>query len=110
MIGKLIVHGQNRLDAIYKLKQAIVEFEIEGIETTLDFGLYVLEHDEFILGRMDTGFIDTYYSEFVNSANTAGSNEAAALVAFSLYIKNRDKISRILPQSSHWYHNRKQFN
>jgi propionyl-CoA carboxylase alpha chain len=61
MIAKLVVHGTDRTDAIEKMKRAIHDFKIVGVKTTLDFGLFVLNHPNFISGDFDTGFVDKYY-------------------------------------------------
>jgi propionyl-CoA carboxylase alpha chain len=61
MIAKLVVHGADRTDAIEKMKRAIHDFKIVGVKTTLDFGLLVLNHPNFISGDFDTGFVDKYY-------------------------------------------------
>jgi propionyl-CoA carboxylase alpha chain len=61
MIAKLVVHGADRTDAIEKMKCAIHDFKIVGVKTTLDFGLFVLNHPNFISGDFDTGFVDKYY-------------------------------------------------
>lgn len=61
MIAKLVVHGTDRADAIEKMKRAIHDYKIRGVKTTLDFGLFVLNHPNFISGDFDTGFVDKYY-------------------------------------------------
>ena len=61
MIAKLVVHGTDRTDAIEKMKRAIHDFKIRGVKTTLDFGLFVLNHPNFISGDFDTGFVAKYY-------------------------------------------------
>jgi propionyl-CoA carboxylase alpha chain len=61
MIAKLVVHGTDRTDVIEKMKRAIHDFKIVGVKTTLDFGLFVLNHPNFISGDFDTGFVDKYY-------------------------------------------------
>ena len=48
MIAKLTTHAENREKAISRMIRAIDEYEITGIETTLDFCRFVLKHDEFI--------------------------------------------------------------
>jgi len=62
MIAKLVVHGIDRTDAINKMKRAIRDYKIRGVKTTLDFGLFVLNHPNFIDGNFDTGFVDKYYN------------------------------------------------
>ena len=57
MIAKLIVHGENREEAIAKMKRALDEFDIQGVDTTIPFQRKVLENDKFVSGNFDTGFI-----------------------------------------------------
>lgn len=61
MIAKLIAHGVNRQDAIEKLKQAIADYQIKGVKTTLPFGTFVLHHPAFTTGNFDTKFVDNYF-------------------------------------------------
>ncbi len=61
MISKLIVHGTDRKTAIDLMKKAITHYQISGVATTLPFGLFVMNHPEFIAGNFDTHFIDRYF-------------------------------------------------
>ena len=61
MISKLCAHGMDRNQAIERLKRAIDEYHIHGLETTLEFGRYVLDHDAFVSGQFDTGFVGTHF-------------------------------------------------
>ena len=58
MIGKLIVRGENRRQAITKMLSALDEFIIEGVETTIDFHKLILSHPDFASGNFDTSFIE----------------------------------------------------
>ncbi len=58
LIAKLIVHGSDRADAINKLKNALREFVIEGIKTTIPLHLKILENPRFIRGDFNTDFIE----------------------------------------------------
>ncbi|WP_160679686.1 acetyl-CoA carboxylase biotin carboxylase subunit [Clostridium sp. C8-1-8] len=58
MIAKLIVYGKTREEAIEKMKRALWEFTIDGIENNIDFQLEILNHPKFIEGNFDTGFIN----------------------------------------------------
>jgi acetyl-CoA carboxylase biotin carboxylase subunit len=62
MIAKLIVWGKDRAEAIRRMKRAIADYRISGIETTLPFGTFVMNHDAFISGNFDTAFIDRYFT------------------------------------------------
>ncbi len=59
MIAKLIVYGANRNEAIAKMKRALEEVVIEGIETNRDFLFEIIRNLDFIRGNFDTSFIDT---------------------------------------------------
>ena len=59
LIGKLIVWAKDRPSAINRMKRALAEFEITGIETTIGFYMKVFENDRFQKGDIDTHFLDT---------------------------------------------------
>ncbi|HRG68452.1 MAG TPA: acetyl-CoA carboxylase biotin carboxylase subunit [Saprospiraceae bacterium] len=110
LIGKLISHGSNRLDAIDKLKSAIDQFKIKGIETTLDFGTYVLNHPEFISGEFDTGFIQKNYDGYLAMHNDPELEEAAALAALKIYFVETNKPKISTGQITDWKTKRKTYN
>ena len=57
MIAKLIVHGKDRDEAIAKMKRALDECVIDGIDTNIDFLYKILENKNFQSGNFDTSFI-----------------------------------------------------
>jgi acetyl-CoA carboxylase biotin carboxylase subunit len=62
MIAKLIAHGATREEAIDRMIRAIDDYRITGIQTTLDFCRFALEHDAFRSGNFDTKFVERYFS------------------------------------------------
>lgn len=60
MIGKLVVHGKDREEAISKMKRALSEFIIEGVSTNIDLQLDILANESFVGGTFDTGFLEAY--------------------------------------------------
>lgn len=58
MIAKIIVHAENRDAAIRKMRTALDETVILGIETNLDFQYQIMRHPVFCAGEADTGFIE----------------------------------------------------
>ncbi|MHC4721087.1 MAG: acetyl-CoA carboxylase biotin carboxylase subunit, partial [Planctomycetota bacterium] len=60
MIGKLIVHKKTRSEAITTMKQALREFKIEPVKTTIPACLEILSHNQYAKGRIDTGFIERH--------------------------------------------------
>jgi acetyl-CoA carboxylase biotin carboxylase subunit len=63
MIGKLIVKGNDRRQAIGKTLIALDEFIIEGIPTTIDFHKLILTHPDFAGGTFSTAFIEEHLRE-----------------------------------------------
>ena len=57
MLAKIIVHGKNRKESIEKMKSAIAELVIEGIDTNRDFLYQILENEDFVNNNYDTSFI-----------------------------------------------------
>ena len=64
MLLKLIVRGKDRKSAIAKMRSALGELVIEGIETNLDFHYEIMNHQAFLQGDTDTHFIPTYFPEY----------------------------------------------
>lgn len=70
MIAKLVTWGKDREEAIKRMIRAIDEYEISGVQTTLSFCRFVLEHEAFTSGNFDTHFIKKYFSpEMLDSQN-----------------------------------------
>ena len=64
MLLKLIVHGKDREEAIAKMRSALGELIIEGIETNLDFLYEILDNQAFESGNTDTDFIASQFPEY----------------------------------------------
>ncbi len=58
MIGKLIVHGADREEAIAKMKWALAEFIVDGVSTNIDFQLKLIRTEAFKKGDYDNGFLN----------------------------------------------------
>lgn len=61
MIGKLICWGENRNEARRRMYQALKEYVVTGIKTTIPFHQEIVEDDVFISGKFNTGFIEDFY-------------------------------------------------
>ena len=61
MIGKLIVWGKTRDEAIRKMESALGEVIIEGVDTNVDYQYGILQHPDFVEGRTDIEFIDRIF-------------------------------------------------
>jgi len=62
LIAKLIVSGRDREEAIHRMRRALKEFIIEGIQTTIPFQQKVLVSEEFLSGNYTTRFVENLLS------------------------------------------------
>ena len=67
LLGKLIVFGKTREEAIACCRRAIDEVIVQGVKTTLPFQKLVLNNKSFVEGKYDTGFVDRMMMERNNS-------------------------------------------
>ncbi len=67
-ILKIIAFAPTRLECIRKMRAALEELIIDGINTTIDFHYMILHHPTFILGYYDTGFVDMFLKELKDNA------------------------------------------
>ena len=58
LIGKLIVRGQDRAEALARMRRALQEFVVQGIKTTIPFHLRVMDHPDFVKGAVSTNFVE----------------------------------------------------
>ena len=63
MIAKVIVHGKTRDEAIAKMKSALGEFVVDGIDTNINFLYQILENENFITNNYDTSFIQKEFGK-----------------------------------------------
>jgi len=103
MIGKLVVHGKDRDEAIRRMLFAINNFAIEGLETTLPFCEFVLKHPEFVSGDFDTGFVAQHHQEYLESKEDANLVEAIALLSNHIWLEKTNEALGELDASSNWY-------
>ncbi|RKZ28075.1 acetyl-CoA carboxylase biotin carboxylase subunit [bacterium] len=60
MLAKLIVWGDERGEAIARMRRALREFIIEGVKTTIPFHQRVMEDERFVSGNFDTAFLEDF--------------------------------------------------
>jgi propionyl-CoA carboxylase alpha chain len=89
MIAKLITYGQNREEAIAKMIRAIDEYHISGVQTTLPFCRFVMNHEEFTSGSFDTNFVARYFDpEALKNRLDNDAIQLAAIIS-GILTKNR---------------------
>lgn len=94
MLSKLITYGQTREEAIELMLEAINNYKVKGVQTTLPFGSFVFAHEAFRSGNFDTHFVKNYYApEMIHEAK-AKMAEVAALMALHQFLEDQ-KIVRL---------------
>lgn len=92
MLSKLITYGKTRAAAIQLMIEAISNYEVEGVSTTLPFGKFVFMHEAFRSGNFDTHFVKKYYSEEKMKEELEAEAAIAARVALQQYLKDAQKL------------------
>ncbi len=107
MIAKLITHGENRQDAIDRMIRAINDYRITGIQTTLDFCRFALQHDAFVSGNFDTKFVENYFTpDKLEPIFSEEEKELLAALAVEFFQKEENRINPSspvkAPPSTNW--------
>lgn len=109
MIAKLITHAETRAAAIEKMIRAIREYDITGIETTLGFCRFVMEHEAFRNGNFDTRFVENYFRPDLlkHPGSTTEETLAAMLAVTAMEMKTAPAANQqAVPLESLWRKNR----
>lgn len=115
MIAKLVTYGKDRTQAIERMIRAIEEYQIVGIETTLGFCRFVLQHESFVSGKFDTNFVNKHFSpelldqhSLSEQAQEEEAKVAAAMVNFLLESKKASEkpVTNTTATQSNWRKNR----
>jgi propionyl-CoA carboxylase alpha chain len=89
MIAKLDCHAETREGAIEKTILAIAEYEITGLETTLGFCNFVMNHEAFRSGNFDTRFVEKYFKPEVLSTSQNVDDEKLAAVLSNYLLQEK---------------------
>ena len=110
MIAKLVVCADSRSDAIRKMIRAIDEYEITGIQTTLGFCRFVMNHEAFRSGQFDTRFVELYFDpEKLVEPQDENEQVISALLSISLLDSFKSSVTESLyvtPSAGKWKRNR----
>lgn len=94
MLSKLVTYGKTREESIEKMIEAIDNYIVKGVATTLPFGKFVMQHEAFRSGEFDTGFVKKYYDAEKLKAQLDTEAEIAASLALQNYLNDK-KILRV---------------
>ena len=93
MIAKLATWGKDRKEAIERMIRAIDEYEIYGVQTTLPFGRFVMEHDSFVSGNFNTHFVQNFYKPELIKVGKEDERKVAALAVAQLLHAKKSEIA-----------------
>lgn len=102
LLAKLIVHGKTRTEAIQLMRQAIKDYKVEGVATTLPFGSFVFEHEAFFSGNFDTHFVKKYFTPDVIKEREKANAEAAALIALKHWQAQQKIVRPVTHKTTSW--------
>lgn len=102
MLSKLITYGKDRAEAIQLMIQAIDNYKVKGVATTLPFGKFVCEHEAFTSGNFDTHFVKNYYAPEQLEKKYEEEREVAAMAALQLFLENQKTLKTPVPNASNW--------
>ncbi len=90
MIAKLIVHGENRSQAIERMIRALQEYRVLGVKTTIPFCIWVMQHERYRAGEFDTHFVPNEYLPKLDELDSdlTADERIAAAVALAHFMKN----------------------
>ena len=86
MLSKLITYGKTREESIELMLDAIKDYKINGVQTTLPFGAFVMAHEAFRSGNFDTHFVKDHYAPEMILRKKSKEAEIAALVTLHEYL------------------------
>jgi propionyl-CoA carboxylase alpha chain len=102
MIAKLVTHDTDRTKAIQKMLQAIKDYKIEGLSTTMPFGTFVFEHEAFVSGKFDTHFVKNYYTPEKIKAKQKANAEIAAITAVKYLQELQKQLTPLENKTTSW--------
>ncbi len=95
MISKFAVHGRDRKEAIGRMRRALMEYSIGGIKTTIPFFREVLRDDEFVSGKIDTGFIEQF---LIRRKEAVSDDPLADLAAIAAAIDKAERQNTVVSE------------
>ena len=98
MLAKLIVWGANREQAVTRMRRALVDLIIQGVETSRDFHVKVMDDDEFRRGDIDIQWLERRLASILERPPARESVRVAAIAAALL--AERDRAARAVSSSS----------
>ncbi|HEX2692463.1 MAG TPA: acetyl-CoA carboxylase biotin carboxylase subunit, partial [Gemmatimonadaceae bacterium] len=100
MLGKLIVWGADRAQAVARMRRALVDLTILGIETSRDFHVRVMDDAEFQQGAIDIQWLERRLASILERPATDDSLRVAAIAAALLSERDRSERRTSRPEAT----------
>ena len=97
MIAKLIVHGTSRADALAKMRRALAEFSLEGVETTIPYHQALVENEHFCKGDYTTRFVEENEKLLVATDAARPTLSTAEAVGVAIRVATRQVVESQAP-------------
>ncbi|MAY83674.1 MAG: acetyl-CoA carboxylase biotin carboxylase subunit [Flavobacteriales bacterium] len=111
MIAKLVTYGKDREEARKRMIRAIDEYQIDGVETTLSFCKFALDHEAFVSGNFDTHFVKLHFTPDVLKDSRPDEEKIAAWLGVNILKSQKGKAELVGEQQgngvSAWKKNRR---
>lgn len=105
LMAKVTTWGQDRNEAIGRMKRALAEFIVQGVKSTIPFSLFAMDNAGFRAGKFDINFVDAHYSPQNLHSGTLQEEIAAAVAAVLLHSgaqQRRPQLTTHQNRSSAW--------
>lgn len=99
LIAKLAVYGLNRQESIKRMRNALDEFVIEGVKTTIPFHKKIMEDEDFLKGDVHINFVDERMEKLLPE-KTLTDEETAAIIAVLANHMRGAKVKAFIPKRS----------
>lgn len=100
MIAKLVVWGEDRIEAILRMRRALREYQVRGIKTNISFHQWILRHPRFMAGDFHTRFIDEEYRFRGKEELYPHKDVALASAAIAALHREQERSLRLLEKSA----------
>jgi acetyl-CoA carboxylase, biotin carboxylase subunit len=100
MVAKLIVWGENRVEAILRMRRALREYQVRGIKTNISFHQSILRHPRFMAGNFSTGFIEEEYHSMVKEELYPHKEIALASAAIAAIHREHERTLGLLAKGA----------
>jgi len=103
MISKFATYGRDRAEAVDRMRRALMEYQVAGIKTTLQFFREVMLDEEFIAGNLDTGFIEKFHERRKAAKHDEIARDMALIAAALSYSKLKPTMLNVTTKAdSRW--------